>query len=103
MEKEFIVSIFGDSSVGKSSLLERYKPVCPFCSFQEALKLFQEEKLKKKEEKKDKEEEEDYETKAKVRILFKLQNKISLIGNLNSKLLLNSPIGLLLKIKNLKV
>ena len=37
---EVIVTIFGDKGVGKSSVIERCKPVCPFCSHKKAMEEF---------------------------------------------------------------
>ncbi len=66
MQKEIVISLFGSSSVGKSSLLERHKPVCPFCSFHQALKHLKETKIIENEKENDEENEEENEMKAKV-------------------------------------
>jgi hypothetical protein len=36
--KKIVISIFGSGKVGKSSLIERCKPVCPYCVYERAKK-----------------------------------------------------------------
>jgi hypothetical protein len=49
---DFVVGLFGDERTGKTSLIERLNPVCPFCSFLNAFKeLDQKEGVEEQEKK----------------------------------------------------